>query len=99
MADLGLGRRLPRVGVERGGGAREAVAGRLPRGRPADRGRPGRGAGIEDSHNGILAARAAGLRTIAVPNHEFPPGEEALARADVVLSGLGELTEQVVAGD
>jgi HAD superfamily hydrolase (TIGR01509 family) len=56
-------------------------------------------AGIEDSHNGILAARAAGLRTIAVPNHEFPPGEDALARAHVVLRGLDELTEQIVAGD
>jgi HAD superfamily hydrolase (TIGR01509 family) len=31
---------------------------------------PAEAAGIEDSHNGILAARAAGLRTIAVPNHE-----------------------------
>ena len=35
---------------------------------------PADGAGIEDSHNGILAARAAGLRVIAIPNHEFPPG-------------------------
>ena len=60
---------------------------------------PARAAGIEDSHNGILAAHAAGLRTIAVPNHEFPPGEDALARADVVLGGLDELTPSVVAGE
>ena len=60
---------------------------------------PVHAAGVEDSHNGILAAHAAGLRTIAVPNHEFPPGEEALARADVVLGGLDELTPSVVAGD
>ena len=53
---------------------------------------PADGAGIEDSHNGILAARAAGLRVIAIPNHEFPPGEEALAAADVVLGSLDELT-------
>ena len=59
---------------------------------------PGEAAGVEDSHNGILSARAAGLRTVAVPNHEFPPGEEALARAHVVLGGLDELTESVVAG-
>ena len=59
---------------------------------------PAEAAGIEDSRNGILAARAAGLRTIAVPNHEFPPGEEALAAADVVLGGLDELTPDVVAG-
>ena len=56
-------------------------------------------AGIEDSHNGILSAKAAGLRTIAIPNHEFPPGEDALARADVILGGLDELTPDVVAGD
>ena len=42
--------------------------------------------GVEDSHNGILAARAAGLRVIAVPNAEFPPGPDALAAADVVLA-------------
>ena len=55
-------------------------------------------AGIEDSHNGILAAKAAGLWTIAIPNHEFPPGEDALARADVILGGLDELSPDVVAG-
>jgi HAD superfamily hydrolase (TIGR01509 family) len=55
-------------------------------------------AGIEDSHNGILAARAAGLRVIAVPNREFPPGPEALEAADVVLDRLDELTPDVIAG-
>jgi HAD superfamily hydrolase (TIGR01509 family) len=59
---------------------------------------PADAAGIEDSNNGILAARAAGLRVIAIPNHEFPPGEEALAAADVVLSSLDELTPAVVEG-
>lgn len=59
---------------------------------------PAEAAGIEDSHNGILAARAAGLRVIAIPNHEFPPGHEALDAADVVLGGLGELTPAAVAG-
>src|SRR5215207_7778133 len=57
---------------------------------------PGAAAGIEDSHNGILAARAAGLRVVAIPNHEFPPGEEALAAADVVLRSLDELSADVV---
>ena len=57
---------------------------------------PAEAAGVEDSHNGILAARAAGLRVIAVPNHEFPPGPEALAAADVVLGSLDELTPGVV---
>jgi HAD superfamily hydrolase (TIGR01509 family) len=56
-------------------------------------------AGIEDSHNGILAARAAQLaRVIAIPNHEFPPGEEALRAADVVLGSLDELTPAGVEG-
>jgi HAD superfamily hydrolase (TIGR01509 family) len=56
-------------------------------------------AGIEDSHNGILAARAADLgRVIAIPNHEFPPGAEALRAADVVLGSLDELTPAVVEG-
>ncbi len=57
---------------------------------------PAEAAGIEASHNGIQAARAAGLRGIAVPNHEFPPGPEALAAADVVLGSLDELTPDVV---
>ena len=53
---------------------------------------------MEDSHNGILSARAAGTRVIAIPNHEFPPGPEALAAADVTLRGLDELTQDVVLG-
>jgi HAD superfamily hydrolase (TIGR01509 family) len=57
---------------------------------------PAEAAGVEDSHNGILAARAAGLRVVAVPNHEFPPGPDALAAADVVLRSLDELTPDVV---
>jgi HAD superfamily hydrolase (TIGR01509 family) len=59
---------------------------------------PREAAGIEDSHNGILAADAAGLRVIAIPNHEFPPGEEALDRADVVLDSLEHLTPEIVDG-
>jgi HAD superfamily hydrolase (TIGR01509 family) len=60
---------------------------------------PNQAAGIEDSHNGILAARAAGLaRVIAIPNHEFPPGDEALEQADVVLGSLAELDPEAVEG-
>ena len=40
-------------------------------------------AAIEDSRNGILSARAAGIRVIAIPNERFPPGAEVLAEADV----------------
>ena len=53
-------------------------------------------AAIEDSHNGILAADAAGMAVIALPNHEFPPGEDALARAARVLRSLDELTREAV---
>jgi HAD superfamily hydrolase (TIGR01509 family) len=57
---------------------------------------PTRAAAIEDSHNGILAAKAAGMRVIAIPNRHFPPGPEALAQADVVLNELAELTPEAV---
>jgi HAD superfamily hydrolase (TIGR01509 family) len=57
---------------------------------------PARAAAIEDSQNGILAAKAAGMRVIAIPNRHFPPGEEALREADVVLGSLAELTAEAV---
>ena len=57
---------------------------------------PGGCAAIEDSHNGIRSARAAEMKVIAVPNLEFPPDEESLSLADLALTSLDELTEQVV---
>ncbi len=54
-------------------------------------------AAVEDSRNGIRAAKAAGMRVIAIPNPHFPPGEEALALADVTLASLAELTPSTVA--
>lgn len=59
---------------------------------------PASTAAIEDSGNGILSARAAGVRVIAIPNPTFPPRPEALAQADVVLASLDELTPEVVEG-
>jgi HAD superfamily hydrolase (TIGR01509 family) len=56
-------------------------------------------AAVEDSHNGILAARSAGMRVIAIPNRVFPPGEDALAAADVVLQSIRELGPAVVDGE
>jgi len=53
-------------------------------------------AAIEDSHNGILAARAAGMATIALPNHEFPPGDDALEQAQLILESLDELTVDAI---
>jgi HAD superfamily hydrolase (TIGR01509 family) len=53
-------------------------------------------AAVEDSHSGIRSAAAAGMRVIAIPNASYPPDEEELARADVVLATLAELTPRVV---
>ncbi len=55
-------------------------------------------AAIEDSSAGITSARAAGLRVIAIPNGAFPPGEQALADADLILPSLEELTADALAG-
>jgi HAD superfamily hydrolase (TIGR01509 family) len=55
-------------------------------------------AAAEDSHNGIAAAKTAGMKVIAIPNSHYPPGDEALAKADVVLESLDELTPEVVEG-
>ena len=54
-------------------------------------------AAIEDSTNGIRAAIAAGMRVIAVPNRTYPPSDDALDDAAVVLPGLDALTLDVVA--
>jgi HAD superfamily hydrolase (TIGR01509 family) len=59
---------------------------------------PERSAAVEDSRSGILSARAAGMRVVAIPNMRFPPGEEALAAADVLIPSIGELTPDVVEG-
>ena len=57
---------------------------------------PAHTAAIEDSHNGILAAKAAGIRVIAIPNRHFPPDEQTLGRADVVLDSPAGLTAEEV---
>jgi HAD superfamily hydrolase (TIGR01509 family) len=57
---------------------------------------PGDCAAIEDSHNGILSAHAAGMVVIAVPNPDFPPGPQALDRAARVLPTIEDLTVEVV---
>jgi HAD superfamily hydrolase (TIGR01509 family) len=57
---------------------------------------PSRCAAVEDSRNGIHSARTAGMRVIAIPNPHYPPSEDALALADVVLESLDELTPERV---
>ena len=51
---------------------------------------------IEDSHNGMRSADAAGMRVIAIPNPHFPPDDDALALAGLTLGGLDELTPDAV---
>jgi HAD superfamily hydrolase (TIGR01509 family) len=59
---------------------------------------PARCAAIEDSSSGIRAGRAAGMRVIAIPNAHYPPDEDALSLADVVLASIRELDVSVVDG-
>jgi HAD superfamily hydrolase (TIGR01509 family) len=55
-----------------------------------------RAAAVEDSHAGIRSAKAAGMRVLAIPNPAYPPDDEALASADVVLDSLADLTQEAV---
>jgi HAD superfamily hydrolase (TIGR01509 family) len=57
---------------------------------------PARAAAVEDSQNGILAAKAVAMRVLAIPNQHFPPDEDALAQADIVLDSLAGLTPDAV---
>ena len=51
---------------------------------------------VEDSTNGIKAALAAGMRTIAVPNRQFTPDGAVLATATAVVPSLAEVTPELV---
>ena len=57
---------------------------------------PTRCVAIEDSQNGFLSAKAAGMRVIAVPNRRYPPDRNALAVVSTVLDSLDDLTTDVV---
>ena len=46
---------------------------------------------VEDSLNGVKAAKAAGGFVVLVPNPSVPPAGDARARADLVLDRLGDL--------
>ncbi len=46
---------------------------------------------VEDSPAGIRAAKAAGLRVIAVPTPVFPLDEESLSLADIVVDAIDQL--------
>lgn len=51
---------------------------------------------LEDSANGILAGKAAGMRVIAVPDPRSAPSQQALNQADIVLSSLLEFNHAVI---
>jgi beta-phosphoglucomutase-like phosphatase (HAD superfamily) len=53
-------------------------------------------AAIEDSSNGLRAAAAAGMAVICVPHGVYPPAEDALARTDLVVTSLDELTVEAI---
>ena len=57
---------------------------------------PERCAAIEDSTNGLRAARAAGMRVVAVPTETYPPDPAELERADAVIQTLHNLTYSVI---
>lgn len=55
---------------------------------------PAEGLAIEDSFNGVKAAKDAGMRCIAVPD-EVSRGDARFALADVVLNSLTEINDEV----
>ena len=59
---------------------------------------PRSAAAVEDSTNGLLAAAAAGMRVIAIPNAAHPPDPSGLEVAHAVLESIDELDPAVVAG-
>ncbi|WP_206186659.1 HAD family phosphatase [Williamsia sp. 1135] len=53
-------------------------------------------AAIEDSSNGMRSATAAGLILIAAPRPDYPPADDALAKAALVIDGIDALTTDAV---
>jgi beta-phosphoglucomutase-like phosphatase (HAD superfamily) len=53
---------------------------------------------VEDSTNGLIAARAARMRVIAIPNPHFAPTRASLALAARVLSSIEQLDPRVIEG-
>jgi HAD superfamily hydrolase (TIGR01509 family) len=51
---------------------------------------------IEDSQAGIGSATAAGMWVVAIPNPHFPPDDEALAQADVVLDSIDQVWPEAI---
>ena len=58
---------------------------------------PSRSLVVEDSLNGVLAAKAAGMTVVLVPNESVPPAAGAREGADIVLPTLSDLDPDAVA--
>ncbi len=53
---------------------------------------------LEDSDNGILAAKNAGMKVIAVPDARFAPSEDLLQHADMTLASISQFNLEILAG-
>jgi HAD superfamily hydrolase (TIGR01509 family) len=53
-------------------------------------------AAVEDSANGIRSGLAAGLRVVAIPNRDYSPPASVLAKAQLVIDSLADLTVELV---
>jgi HAD superfamily hydrolase (TIGR01509 family) len=51
---------------------------------------------VEDSRNGVIAGKAAGMTVVLVPNHSVPPAPGAAEAADVVLDRLADLDPDAI---
>ena len=57
---------------------------------------PGRTLVVEDSLNGVRAARAAGMTVVLVPNRSIPPAPGAAELADAVVDRLADLDPDAI---
>jgi HAD superfamily hydrolase (TIGR01509 family) len=48
---------------------------------------------VEDSLNGVLAGKAAGMTVVLIPNASVPPAPGTRELADLVLAGLSDLAD------
>jgi beta-phosphoglucomutase-like phosphatase (HAD superfamily) len=55
-----------------------------------------RAVAVEDSTNGVLSARAAGMAVVCVPPGFHPPAQDTLLLCAAVLATLDDLTEDLV---
>ena len=58
---------------------------------------PARALVVEDSRNGVLAGKAAGMTVVLVPNESVPPAPGTAEAADLVIARLAELDPDAIA--